>query len=107
MDELGLNGIFPFLRGDVLESEPDDFWSPISMAEYEERLLRMRWLTQHKAGRWLSYIIMYDYIHLKVIQYWYDKNEPMHAIKRRVYRFFFSVPTNTGGLNYVDGETVF
>jgi hypothetical protein len=90
LDNVADNRLFPFLKGDMLASEPNDFWSPINLKEYRERLLRMQWLTQHKAGRWLSYITMYDYLNLKVIQYWNDKGESMFEIKQRVCRFFYS-----------------
>jgi hypothetical protein len=84
MDE---NVLFPFLVGD--RSETDDWWSPLNTAQYEERITRRRWLSQHKVGRWLSYITMYDYIELKILQFWY-KREPISETKKRVYRFFYN-----------------
>jgi hypothetical protein len=87
MDELDMDVLFPFLNG--TKSESSDWWSPISLSQYKERTERMRWLSQHKVGRWLTYITMYDYLHIKVLQFWNEK-EPLHETKKRVYRFFFS-----------------
>jgi hypothetical protein len=79
--------LFPFLIGDG--SETNDWWSPISLSQYRERIDRRRWLSQHKVGRWLSYITMYDFIDVKIIHYWINK-EPIKETKKRVYRFFFN-----------------
>jgi hypothetical protein len=79
--------LFPFLTGD--QSESDGWWSPLSVDQYAERVARRRWLSQHKVGRWLSYIVMYDFIEIKILKFWITK-EPLNQTKKRVYRFFYS-----------------
>jgi hypothetical protein len=86
MDELP-NVLFPFLDGE--KSESPDWWFPISIKQYEERVSRMQWLIQHKAGRWLSYITMYDYIDIKILKFW-NEREPIPETKKTYLSFLFS-----------------
>jgi hypothetical protein len=80
--------LFPFLS-ESTNSEKFDLWAATTMKVYKERIKKMQWLSQRRAGHWLTYIVMYDYLDLSVLQYWVSVGNTWLQIRRRVYNFFY------------------
>jgi hypothetical protein len=83
------NVLFPFLAN-LAEDEEFDLWGIPSTHRYRERLAMMKWLSIMKVGHWLVYVVMQDFLCIRVLQYWHSMGETWQEIRQRVFRFFYN-----------------
>jgi hypothetical protein len=79
--------LFPLLCDD--DSQTADWWTIRSFSHLLERVEAMNWLSRHNAGQWVVYVVMHDFLDVKVIQHLYDQKASHADIHRRIAKFFF------------------
>ncbi|MDR2170587.1 MAG: hypothetical protein LBP59_10630 [Planctomycetaceae bacterium] len=82
------NSLFPFLSQQE-SGESFDLWAITTDQVYQQRVDKIRWLSLKHIGHWLTYVVMYDYLHVAVVQYWLASGYSAAEIRRRVYKFFY------------------
>ena len=70
-------------------SQTADWWAIRSFSHLEQRINTMNWLSKYNAGHWVSYVVMNDFLDIKVIQHLYSRNVSHADIQRRIIAFFF------------------
>ena len=78
--------LFPLLCDS--DSQMVDWWTIRSFAHLNQRIEAMKWLSSHDAGQWIIYVVMHDFLEIKVIQHLHDQKVPQADIHRRVAQFF-------------------
>jgi len=79
--------LFPFLHDP--SSQTADWWTVRSFTHLEQRIEAMNWLSKHKVGHWVTYVVMNDFLDVNVVQYLHSRNISNKDIQNRIATFFF------------------
>ena len=84
--------LFPLLHD--TDTQTMDWWSIRSFTHLRQRTEAMLWLTEHGIGvnHWITYVVMHDFLDIKVIQHLYKKKISLVDMQSRIVTFFFQTP---------------
>jgi len=79
--------LFPLLCDP--DSQTADWWAIRSFAHLEQRVEAINWLSKYDVGHWVTYVVMHDFLEIKVIQHLHSQKMSHADIQRRIAAFFF------------------
>jgi hypothetical protein len=79
--------LFPLLCDS--DSQTADWWAIQSFAHLQRRIEAMNWLSKDDIGHWITYVVMHDFLDIKVIQHLHSRKTSNTDIQRRIAAFFY------------------
>jgi hypothetical protein len=79
--------LFPMLFDD--DSQTIDWWAIRSLSHLAQRTEAMHWLAHHNICHWVTYVVMHDFLDVKVIQQLHKRKISPADIRRKIIDFFF------------------
>jgi hypothetical protein len=70
-------------------SQTADWWAIRSFAHLAQRVEAINWLSKYDAGHWVTYVVMHDFLDIKVIQHLHNQKLSHADIQRRIAAFFY------------------
>ena len=85
--------LFPLLCDS--DSQTADWWTIRSFSHLQQRIEAMNWLSKYDFGHWVVYVVMNDFLDVKVIQHLHSQKESRKDIQRRIAAFFHASSDKT------------
>ena len=79
--------LFPLLYD--ADSQMADWWAIRSFAHLQQRIEALNWLSKHHVGAWITYVVMHDFLDVKVVQHLHRKKENRKTMQHRICEFFY------------------